>query len=180
MFDTLQARGVLDNTLVVISSDHGEAFGEHGLHGHGNSLYRSELHVPLVVRFPPRVRAGLRVAEPVTLRDMAATAIDAAGPSSTGPTLPGTSWLTMLAGGQGSSVVSEVSAGVNTEPHHPVSRGAMRSLVTDSLHYIRNGDGVEELYRWREDPLEATDQAPAAAGDSWLATLRDLVARALR
>ena len=180
MFDTLRTRGVLDNTLVIISSDHGEGFGEHGLHGHGNSLYRPELHVPLVVRFPPRVRAGLRVAEPVTLRDLAATALDAAGPSPSAPALPGTSWFAVLDGGQGSDVVSEVSAGVNTEPHHPVSRGAMRSLVSDSLHYIRNGDGVEELYRWREDPAEAADRARDAGAPGWMARMRDLVARALR
>ncbi|MBL8958876.1 MAG: sulfatase [Gemmatimonadetes bacterium] len=180
MFDTLRVRGVLDNTLVIISSDHGEGFGEHGLHGHGNSLYRPELHVPLIVRFPSRVPAGARVSAPVTLRDMAATALDAAGPSSSAPALPGSSWLAMLQGGEGSAVVSEVSAGVNTEPHHPVSRGAMRSLVTDSLHYIRNGDGVEELYRWREDPGEATDRARDSVAAGWIARVRDLVARALR
>lgn len=180
MFDTLRARGVLDNTLVIISSDHGEGFGEHGLHGHGNSLYRPELHVPLLVRFPPRVPGGLRVSEPVTLRDLSATALDVAGPSSSAPSLPGTSWLSVIEGGQGSAVVSEVSAGVNTEPHHPVSRGAMRSLVTDSLHYIRNGDGVEEVYRWREDPGESADRARDAGALGWITSLRDLVARALR
>lgn len=180
MFDSLKARGQLDNTLVIISSDHGEGFGEHGLHGHGNSLYRPELHVPLVLRFPPRVPAGGRIAAPATLRDLSATVLDVAGPRAGTPALPGTSWLAMLGGAEASAVVSEVAAGVNTEPQHPVSRGAMRSLVTDSLHYIRNGDGVEELYRWREDPAEGTDQATGAGGPGWLAAARDLVRRALQ
>ncbi|MBC7896710.1 MAG: sulfatase, partial [Cytophagaceae bacterium] len=58
LFRELASRGVLDRTLVIVSSDHGEAFGEHGLHGHGNSLYRTEIHVPLVVSLPGRVPGG--------------------------------------------------------------------------------------------------------------------------
>ena len=178
MFDSLRTRGVLDRTLVVISSDHGEGFGEHGLHGHGNSLYRTELHVPLIVRYPARIPAGLRVTAATTLRDLSATVLDVAGARAGAPSLPGTSWLQLIAGNAGSAVVSEVSAGVNAEPHHPVSRGAMRSLVSDSAHYIRNGDGVEELYHWRTDPAESVDQSRSSSAA--LATWREWLARALR
>ena len=60
LMDELKSRGVLDNTLVVITSDHGEELGEHGLFGHGRSLYSQELHVPLVSsRLEARERAGL-------------------------------------------------------------------------------------------------------------------------
>ena len=52
LFDELGRRGALDNTVVVITADHGEGFGEHGLSGHGVSLYRPELHVPLLVLSP--------------------------------------------------------------------------------------------------------------------------------
>ena len=47
------------------------------------------------------------------------------------------------------------------EPSAPVSRGAMRSLIDSTSHYIRNGDGVEELYRYRDDPEELRDVARA-------------------
>src|SRR5262249_3096125 len=58
LFEELGHRGVLENTLVIITSDHGEEFGEHGLLDHGNSLYFPSIHVPLVVYFPGRVPQG--------------------------------------------------------------------------------------------------------------------------
>ena len=52
LMDELESRGLLKNTLVVITSDHGEELGEHGLFGHGRSLYSQEVHVPLVILAP--------------------------------------------------------------------------------------------------------------------------------
>ena len=49
-----QRRGVLDQTLIIVTSDHGEGLGEHGLFDHGESLYRTEIRVPLLI-VPPRV-----------------------------------------------------------------------------------------------------------------------------
>ena len=49
---TLQARGVLDQTLVIVTADHGEELGEHGLFDHGESLYRPEIRVPLLIVLP--------------------------------------------------------------------------------------------------------------------------------
>ena len=57
LFDELRRRGLLENTLVIVTSDHGEHIQERGFSGHGLSLYRRELHVPLLV-FPPRSDAG--------------------------------------------------------------------------------------------------------------------------
>ena len=78
LVDELERRGRLRNTVVVITSDHGEEFGEHGLYGHGRSLYSQELHVPLIV-FGPGVPAGRRVERPVDLRDLAATSVELLG-----------------------------------------------------------------------------------------------------
>src|SRR5262249_30983432 len=58
LFSALESQGILENTLVIITSDHGEEFGEHGLLDHGNSLYLASVHVPLVIHFPGRVPAG--------------------------------------------------------------------------------------------------------------------------
>lgn len=179
LFEELRRRGALDRTLVIVTSDHGELFGEHGLHGHGNSLYLPELHVPLIVRYPDRVRAGARLDTPVTLRDLMSTVLDAAGQPGTAP---GTSWLPLIAAmpdAKGSEVVAEVRAGVNTSPDFPVSRGPMQSVITDSAHYIRNGDAVEELYAWRRDPAEAHDQVRAGGSAGQLETLRRALAAAL-
>ena len=63
LFDILKERGLLDRTLIVVTSDHGEQWGEHDLRNHGNSLYLPAVHVPLVLRFPERIAAGTRVLE---------------------------------------------------------------------------------------------------------------------
>ena len=82
----LREKGRLANTWVVITADHGEHFGEHDHFGHGSSLYNEQTHVPLIL-IPPRgadgnrpdamahVR-GLRIADPVSLRDLPRTVTD--------------------------------------------------------------------------------------------------------
>jgi arylsulfatase A-like enzyme len=52
LFEKLKALKVYDNTLIVVTSDHGEAFGEHGLIEHGLSLYEEVLRVPLIIKYP--------------------------------------------------------------------------------------------------------------------------------
>ncbi|MHC5542762.1 sulfatase, partial [Singulisphaera rosea] len=76
LFNELDKRGVLKETVVVIAADHGEGFGEHGVYLHGKSLYRHEVHVPLMVIDPSSPAKGSVVAEPVSLRDLAATIVD--------------------------------------------------------------------------------------------------------
>ncbi|HEU4565395.1 MAG TPA: sulfatase, partial [Gemmatimonadaceae bacterium] len=156
----LARSGELRNTLVVITSDHGELFGAHGLTGHGNSLYLPLLRVPLVMMMPSRVPAGVRVDTAVTLRDLAATIVDLAGLGGS-PPVPGKSlarfWGGTASDAAPSPLLSEVEKGINTPPEHPVSRGDMRSLITMPWHYIRNGDGREELYDIVSDPAERRD-----------------------
>ena len=56
----LRDRGLLANTWVVITADHGEHFGEHGHFGHGSSLYNEQTHVPLILIPPLGERPGRR------------------------------------------------------------------------------------------------------------------------
>ncbi len=76
LLSTLDAAGRLDNTLVVLTADHGEAFAEHGFLGHKHSLHDEETHVPLILRFPGEIQAGKRIAEVVSLADVAPTILD--------------------------------------------------------------------------------------------------------
>src|SRR5690606_13780827 len=78
LMDYLRERGLLDETLVVYTNDHGEEFGEHGQLGHGWSLYESLLRAPLVMHYPPLFPART-VQEVVEHVDVAATALDALG-----------------------------------------------------------------------------------------------------
>lgn len=77
----LRTLGLLDDTIVVVTSDHGDEFFEHGYKGHAKSLYDEVLHVPLVVRYPRRVAAGRRITEQVRLMDVAPTILGLAGVS---------------------------------------------------------------------------------------------------
>ncbi len=84
LFDELQSRHLLDQTVVILTADHGEQFGEHGAYGHGLSLHGPEVHVPLLIVWAGRVPRGVVIDEPVSLRDVPATVvelIDRDGPS---------------------------------------------------------------------------------------------------
>ncbi|MXX61792.1 MAG: sulfatase [Holophagales bacterium] len=82
LLEELDRRGFLDDTLVVFVSDHGEEFQDHGNHGHGSNLYREQIHVPLIVQLPARLRAAIErslVEEQVQQIDIAPTILEAIG-----------------------------------------------------------------------------------------------------
>lgn len=159
LLDTLRARGVLDQTIVIVTSDHGEQFGEHGLTDHANSLYLPLLHVPLFIRYPADVPAGRRVDALVSLRNLPATILELAGAPDRD--IPGSSlsqaWRTALA--VHGDVTAELEQGINVGAALPNARGGMVSRFDERLHYIRNGDGREELYDYRADPQELRNLA---------------------
>ncbi len=72
----LKQLGVLDNTLIVVVSDHGEEFWEHGWTAHGQSLYQELAHGVLLMWNPKLISAARRVAEPVQLIDVMPTVLD--------------------------------------------------------------------------------------------------------
>lgn len=74
----LKRRGLYDNTMIVVTSDHGEAFGEKNLVLHGNSIYQNLLHVALVIKYPRQRRTGV-VRDPVSLIDVAPTVLASLG-----------------------------------------------------------------------------------------------------
>lgn len=151
LLDSLRTRGELERTVIVLTSDHGELLGEHGLDGHGLSLYTPELHVPLVIRFPAAVPGGGRVSGQVSLRNLARTIVALTNPVDS-VRFPGHA-LVPLGDGRtvdDSLVLAEVSQGINTDPAWPVTKGDMAALFDGTHQYIENGDGSEELYAYRE------------------------------
>lgn len=163
LFQQLEARGLMDRTVILLTADHGEEFGEHGLFDHGNSLYRPSVEVPLVL-VGPGVPAGASVDGPVSLRDVAHTLAALSAPGEHNP-FPGAS-LARFWDGQGpglSPALSEVSQGIRTAAWYPVTRGDMRALADDSLRYIQITDGTEELYRladrWERHDLADSSSA---------------------
>jgi arylsulfatase A-like enzyme len=77
LYGALEARGLLESTWLIVTADHGEMLGEHGLYVHGNALYEETLRVPLLIRTP--VPGNTRSSAPVSLIDIAPTILDAAG-----------------------------------------------------------------------------------------------------
>jgi arylsulfatase A-like enzyme len=171
LFETLQSRGVLDNTVVIVTSDHGEELGEHGLFEHGESLYRPEIRVPLLFFLPGRGQSSVVVREPVSLRDLPATIVDLNGLVAESP-FPGQSlarwWSESPAGtasrvADGGGVISELAAPNPTNPSQgrsPATRGPLISVVDDAYVYIRNQrDGREQLFHGLDDPGELVNLA---------------------
>lgn len=170
LMEALEARGLADNTWIIITSDHGEQFGEHGLFLHGNSLYRPLVHVPLVI-VPPRGRLAdgpQRVATPVSARELAATIADltqAAPPQS----FPGRSLARFW---DGSISTTDASAEpVLLETASP--RRQARGLVWGTTTYIRyKRNGLEEAFDLDSDPEERHNLADDPRAQATLARLR--------
>ena len=91
--DRLVDLGVWEDTLLVVTSDHGEEFDDHGSWGHGHSVYQELLHVPLMFRLPNRLPAGAQIPNAVSTLDVAATVTELVGvspmPKNEGQTLVG-------------------------------------------------------------------------------------------
>lgn len=79
LVDSLKKRELYDSTAILLVSDHGEAFFEHGDWGHGNSLYQEQLAVPLVIKLPGQVGAGQRVEALAQHVDLLPTILDLLG-----------------------------------------------------------------------------------------------------
>lgn len=162
MLQELDRRGRLDNTVVIVTADHGEMRGEVGRFSHGVDVYRPVLHVPLIIRFPRRIRPGVRIAEAASLRDLPATIADLAGLKGR-LALPGSSLLPPEGQSERAAPRSLlISFLLHTEDGGP---GA-RSIILGRDHYIQYTNGKEEFFDVVEDPLEVRNLlGPGAVAD---------------
>ncbi|HEX9164555.1 MAG TPA: sulfatase, partial [Gemmatimonadales bacterium] len=154
LLTVLGQRGLLDNTVVIIASDHGEHFGEHGLIQHGSSLYLQLLHVPFAI-IGRGVPAGARVGDIASLQNVPATILELAGGPD--PRIPGRSLMEyarqpdLVRRDSLYAAVDYNSLLPKWPPNQPVLRGNMRTVILDSLQLIVNGDGVQEFYQLGRD-----------------------------
>jgi len=156
LLDRLKAASRLEDTVVAVTSDHGEGLGDHGEKEHGFFVYREALRVPLIVRLPGRGRAGTRVPGLVAQVDIPATLLDLAGLDASG--LDGVSQRAVLQGGRAAarSVYAE-----SLFPLYHFGWSALYAASDDRLHFI---DAPRpELYDVRADPGEKTNLAPERA-----------------
>lgn len=176
----LERRGLRQNTIIVVTADHGEEFGEHGVFLHGHSLYRDALHVPLIIVAPGRAPQGDRVHQPVSLRDLPATILALIGGDSS-TTFPGASLGRFWRGTPPTHevpVLSEVQQAIRMPEWYPAASGDLRALTDSAYHFIQNPDSSHQLFDWVTDPTEQSNLYPTARGhaqaEPYLARLRQL------
>ncbi|HEX2660466.1 MAG TPA: sulfatase-like hydrolase/transferase, partial [Polyangia bacterium] len=157
MLARLRELGLWDRTAVVVTGDHGEGFGEHGVTEHGFDLYGPQTKVPLIARVPGLPAA--RVTAPAGHVDLAPTLLNLArGPAE--PAFLGRSLMPELSGRDDATaaVFQEVSS----------ERGKKRALVTRNFHLIWNWtpENTTECYDLAQDPTELHDLwGHASAGE---------------
>jgi arylsulfatase A-like enzyme len=163
LLSELTGRGVLQNTIVVFTSDHGQEFGDHGIYGHGKSLYRQVIQVPLIIWKPGLVPASVRVPTPVSTTDIAATILDLTAPDGK-QALPGRSLAPLWHSSEAAtgwpdpmSQLAQLHWFVEDAPNY---NGPVDSLVTPDWHYLRQ-EGQNLLFDWKNDPDETHDLCAA-------------------
>lgn len=147
LLGALETEGRLQSTIIVITGDHGEEFGDHGGSYHGTTLYQELVHVPLLIAVPD---GSARVLEqPVSLTDLAPTLLDLVG-GSVPASMDGQSFVGLLAG---RPWVPRPLFAYNTSYTAAGQRQA--AIIEDGLKLVEDeGKGTVELFDLASDPGE--------------------------
>jgi len=147
----LKRMGIYDNTLIVLTSDHGEYLGEHLLVQHSKDLYEEVLHVPLILKFPHQ-QAEQRIDTPVSLVQVYGTMLHTLG-------IGASSKVPILDRPQ--PLLAELNYSREKDINHPVWGKRFRRVRTASYEMpwklIHSRNGQHELYNLDEDPSESTN-----------------------
>ena len=161
LLDTLREVGAYDNTLIVVTADHGEEFLGHGWIGHTRTLYEELIRVPLIVKEPGGRRGPAVVDETVSLTSLTPTVVELLGIAGR-PEFQAASLAPLLrsASGQGpGAAFSEVDF-VPIRRDRQVKRTHKKAVVTDRYKIIRDDStGVIEVYDVAAEPAELNDLA---------------------
>ncbi len=159
LFERLEALDLYDDTLIVITSDHGEYFGEHGLVEHSKDVYRQALEVPLIVKRAGQTR-GEVVDTPASLVDVPRLILADISPD----LLERHADRFPYALGS-HPVIAENYFSRPKDVLHPAYgqrfRRVRTALIEGGYKYIHSSDGAHELYRLEDDPDEANDEIAA-------------------
>jgi N-acetylglucosamine-6-sulfatase len=175
----LDSLGLLDRTAIVLTSDNGFFFGEHGLTTERRLPYEESIRNPLLVRYPPRVRAGSRPDGLALTVDLAPTLLELAG-ALVGPHIQGRSLVPLFTGTPAdwrSSVLVEFYTYENPFPHLlDMDYRALRTGRYKYIHWVQHPE-QDELYDLESDSLELRNLAADPAFRSVKAELKTELGR---
>ena len=171
ILETLEKKRLLEETLIVFTSDHGDMSGDNNL-WRKSYAYEASAHIPMLMRWPQGmlggVRRGTSMPQPVELRDLLPTFLDAAGAEAPRP-LDGKSLLGLVnSGGAGWREFIDLEHDVTYSKENHWN--ALTDGHTKYIYHAR--DGEEQLFHLAGDPHELTDLAGDAAHAGELRTWR--------
>jgi len=152
LFRYMEQLGLSDNTIIAITSDHGESFSEHGLYSHGSALYDEQIMTPLILRYPKTLPADMRRTEQISTLDIAPTLLDLAG-IPIPEVMQGHSLLPLI---ENKGRIPERAFSENTVVNvdkQGTSYEKMESMRTPETKWIET-TGKVELYDLLNDPKE--------------------------
>jgi arylsulfatase A-like enzyme len=146
--EKLKAYNLYENTLIIVTADHGELLGEHGKFGHGHHLYQEELHVPLLLKYPSKEVSPNRTDIPVQLNDIFAIILERVG----------------------IGMPQAVQAGSPPQIGHPLLAevypvplsspdGNWRAIFEGDFKFVWNSKGGHLLFNLTDDPAESVNLA---------------------
>ncbi len=160
MLDALERTGQADNTLVIFTSDHGKTLGDHGLLMKGCRFYEGLVRVPLIIRLPGQIPAGLRSDALVELIDLAPTLLEMAGLPAP-MEMQGRSLMPVLSGDippaqHRDFVRCEYYAALPVGRHPQPNSGTRATMIRDQRYklVVYHGKEFGELFDLEQDPWE--------------------------
>lgn len=178
LFKVLEATGQLERTLIVVTSDHGYFYGEHGLSVERRLAYEEGIRIPLFFRYPALIKAGSRRNQMALTVDFAPTFMEIAGaPVPSG--LHGKSLLPLLRDNGPALRESFLIEHFSESVFPRTTRMGYQAIRTDAWKYIHYVDipNADELYDLNRDPYELRNLIGSAGHAAELAKLKAELAR---
>ena len=153
VMEALERLNIADRTAMIVTSDHGEQLGQHGMYGHG-MLHEAVIYIPLIIRCPNLLPEGKIIEGYVQQADIAPTILELMGlDEGKMPEMDGSSLIPVIEGGKG------------TREEIFVEDQEYRAYMRGSWKYMRNYfNGKEELYEVRSDPMEVINLTEREGG----------------
>jgi N-acetylglucosamine-6-sulfatase len=177
----LRELNVLDNTIIVFTSDHGYFYGEHGLNEERRLAYEETARIPLIIRYPRSARAGATPAQMVQTIDLAPTLLELAGVADT-VQRHGRSLVPVLTGSAKSWRSALLLEYYSDRVFPRILNMGYQAVRTEQYKYIDylELNGMDELYDLVADPFELDNIIDSPRGRSLLPAAQSELARLQR